>query len=107
MSGKNIPDDNDIALMLELEHELASGALDALTPEQRRGKEVLLRNMRLQFDMQAVAQEKLAKQFDPDYTPNPRFDYGISQAERARKDEARSRIINWSKLDRARSDRGR
>jgi hypothetical protein len=100
--GKNIPDENDITLMIELEHELANdyGQCDALTPEQRRGKEILLRNMKTQFDMPAVAQEKLAKQFDPDYKPDPRFDYGISKQERARKDEARSHVINWSKMDR-------
>jgi len=90
-------------MLLELEHELANeyGQLDALTPEQRRGKEVLLRNMKAAFDMEAVAREKLARQFDPEYKPNPKFAYGISEQERARRDEQRSRVINWAKLDRA------
>jgi len=103
MQSKNVPDENDIALMVSLEHELANeyGQLDALTPEQRRGKEILLRNMKAQFDMPAVAKEKLAQQFDPNYKPNQRFDYGISQDERAHRDEQRSRVINWAKLDRA------
>lgn len=101
MQSKNFPDENDLALMIELEHELANeyGQLDALTPEQRRGKEVLLRNMKAQFDVQAAAHENLAKQFDPDYKPNPNFDYGISKQERASRDEARKQVINWSKLD--------
>jgi hypothetical protein len=107
MQNKNIPDEHDIALMVELEHELANeyGQLDALTPEQRRGKEVLLRNMKSQFDMPAVAKERLAQQFDPEYKPDPRFDYGISKEERARKDEWRNtKVINWAKLDRGRSN---
>jgi hypothetical protein len=100
MQNKNVPDENDIALMIELEHELANeyGQLDALTPEQRRGKEILLRNMKHQFDLPAVAQEKLAQQFDPDYRPNSRFDYGISKEERDTRDDRRSYVINWSKL---------
>jgi len=102
--GKNDPDANDIEMMLQLEHELANIDALPLTVEQRRGKEILLRNMKAQFDMPAVANERLAQQFDPDYKPNPKFDYGISKEERARRDEARSHIINWAKLDRDRRD---
>lgn len=102
MQSKNVPDEHDVELMLALEHELANeyGQLDALTMEQRRGKEILLRNMKAQFNMPAVAKERLAQQFDPNYKPDPRFDYGISKEERAKRDAARSHIINWAKMDR-------
>ncbi len=91
-------------MLLELEHELANeyGQLDAFSAEQRRGKEVLLRNMKAAFNLEEVAREKLAKQFDPDYVPRSNLDYGISAEERARRDEARSKVFNWSKLDRDR-----
>lgn len=101
-SRKNIPDENDIIMMLELERELSNeNQVSALTLEQRRGKEVLLRNMKSHFDMPAAANDKLARQFDPDYKANPDYDYGITSEERARRDEARRHVINWSKLDRS------
>lgn len=96
MQNKNVPAANDIATMLQIESELADDTL-VLNPEQRRGKEVLMRHMKAAFDLEAVARDKLARQFDPNYTPNPKFDYGISEEERATRDEARQRTGAWKR----------
>lgn len=100
MFTKNIPDANDIEAVLQLEVELANayGELNDLSPEQIRGKQILMQHMKAQFNMEAVARHKLASQFDPDYKPSANHNYGISKEERARRDEARSKVFNWSKL---------
>lgn len=100
MHTKNIPDANDIEAMLQLEVELtnAYGELNGLSAEQIRGKQILMQHMKAQFDMEAVARHKLASQFDPDYKPSANLDYGISKEKRDRRDEARSKVFNWSRL---------
>jgi hypothetical protein len=62
-----------------------------------------------QAGMAALARQAIAREFDPDYVPTDKADEGpnshISAAERARRDEYRKHhVINWSKLDRDRSN---
>lgn len=89
---QNKPHDDDLLLMAQLQTELER---DHLTLEERRGKEVLLRNMKEKFDINAIeraAHLRLAMQFDPDYKPQPRAEEDISPELRAERNAYRNRM---------------
>ena len=114
----NKVDADNLAMMAELEQHVGDDdqinarlALSQLAPldeqrtaaEQLRGQQVLLRNLKDQYDVQSIARNELSRKFNPDHVEHKLPDEGgvISSAERARRDEYRkNHVVNWSKLDR-------